>query len=240
MYPMIPRGDQMQPSEAVARAAALCAEAVPRADISRWCFYTLRGYRDEGGSPRYHVVMGWDKRTNENDPHAWHVCLDADTGETVWQSDPVRFAARYAVTETGLTYQAWYDREHAAYEAQWGDAGHWDYRQYAEFEEHCSGNPSWPEKHFALPGDSDCGYDAACEAAIAYLSERFSLTGTWTVVCSSFLVDGWERLSERLARGAMEEKHLWNLTLVNSDQPGERVTVEVDPVTLDAADGGLG
>ncbi len=241
-YPLIPRRDQLQPSEAIERALRLLAEAVPQADLAAWHHYKLWGFRGENGQSRYFVRLGRDglSLAREGDPFAWNVCLDADTGTVIRQTDPVRFAARYAVTESGISYDEWYDREKALYAAEWGESKYWDYRQWAEFEEHCYGNPFWPEKHFGLPGDGECGYDEACAAAVSWLEKQGSASGPWTAVTSCFVTDDWRQMQYLMARGLTEGDHLWEIAFASGDHPEEMVWVWVDPKTGEAEKGPVG
>ena len=238
--PLIPRKDQMQPAEAVECAIDLLTEALeahsPHEDASLWCDYMLFGSSDESGRFWYHVILGSD----DDSPWSWHVWLDANTGDVIWQTDAERFAHRCIYLHTGMTYEGAYRYMLAQFEERWGSSMNWNYIQAAEFEEQCFGHPSWPEPHHGLPNENECSYDEACAAAIAFLSGNDSTSGSWTVVRSIFYVDPYGWTHDLLARGITENEHLWALWLVSVQAPSERVLVYVDPDTGEVTDGPLG
>lgn len=238
--PLIPRKDQMQPAEAIECAIDLLTEALeaysPFDDASLWRGYMLFGSSDETGRFWYHVILG----STDDSPWSWHVWLDANTSEVIWQTDAERFAHRCIYLHTGMTYEGAYQYKLAQFEERWGNSVNWNYIQAAEFEEQCFGHPSWPEPHWGLPNEDECSYEEACEAAITYLSGGVQTNGSWSVVGSIFYVDPYGRIHDLIARGITENEHLWALWLVNEPAPTERVLVYIDPDTCEVTDGPVG
>ena len=247
VLPLIPRKDQMQPAEAVQKAVDLLAEAFetwkpapwPEDEITRWSNYELNGSSDGSGRFWYHVRFG--DLSGAYSVYTWHVWLDANTGEVVWQSDPERFAARCLYLHTGINYDTHYRQVEEQCEATWWKRNTWNYLQHAEFEERCFGHPFWPEARHGLPGEGECSYEEACAAAAAWLREQEETPGVWVAVSSIFHVDSGNQRHERLAQGITEEDHLWEIWLKRLGAPdGERVQVYIDPATCEVTDGPRG
>lgn len=247
VLPLIPRKDQMQPAEAVQKAVDLLAEAFetwkpapwPEDEITRWSNYELNGSSDGSGRFWYHVRFG--DLSGAYSVYTWHVWLDANTGEVVWQSDPARFAARCLFMHTGIDYGTHCRQVTEQCEAVWGKQNGWNYHQYAEWEALCFGHPYWPELRYGLPGEGECGYEEARAAAIAWVQEQEETPGVWVAVSSIFHVDSGNQRHERLAQGITEEEHLWEIWLKRLGAPdGERVKVWLDPRTCEVVDGPRG
>lgn len=235
--PLIPRKDQLQPAEALDRALDLlqAALACTPEERAQWRDYHLSASVDTDRF-WYHVELGRGYLPGSSNMFCWHVWLDADTGEVVWQTDPERFAGRERIRQETGSWRDWYEAEFAAYEALWGSEDNWDYRQYAEFEAHCYGNPGWPEEQFGLPREGECSYDEAVAAGQAWLALHED-GATWSVKSSAFYTDYSNLRQEELAQGITEPDRLWSIIFVNDDAPGDWILIYVDPDTGRVTDG---
>ena len=246
-YRYVPTTDQMQPAEALRRAQELLCEAIDcdmETVAALWRDYVLSGSTDHDGRFWYHVHLGYGGGLGtEHSPFTWHVYLDADTGAVVWQSDPARFAGRWAVRSSGQSWSNWYDEQRSLFEAAWGNPADWDYLQWLTFEEHCFGLPYWPEPHNGLPRADECSFEAACDAALAWLAEEDAENGathSWQISGSAFYADTNNWTHTLLHRGVTENERKWSLIFVSDDPSPVRMLVYVDPATGEVTDGPRG
>ena len=243
-YMFIPTKDQMQPTEALHRAQELLQETIKcdNDTLNKWYDYMIRGCTDTNGKFWYHVEIGFSGYLGGyEDPFMWNVYLDANTGEIIWQSDPVRFAKRYAISKSGISWYDWYDEQIVMYEELWGNMDQWDYLKEAAFEEHCGGHPSWPEPHRGLPREDECTYAEACAAALAWLAEQDGDTPhAWTVKHSVFYVDPNNRIHYLLPQGITENEHLWALWFTYDGSTDRPVLIYIDPATCEVTAGPRG
>ncbi len=238
----VPTQQQIQPAEALARAQELLMTALDcdRDTLENWRDYTLTASTDPNGRFWYHVFMGYGGRLGSNtDPMAWHVYLDAHTGEIIWQTDPERFVGRWAVQAAGQDWKDWYQEQKTAYEAEWGGIGSWDYLQLAEFEKHCHGLPYWPEEHFGLPSENELSYENALSAARTWLEEQ-GMSSRLSLRQSVFYADMSNERHCLLAQGITESSRFWSFEFVSEDDPDFREEVFVDPVSGEIIDAGNG
>ena len=231
VMPLIPRRDQMQPDEAVRRALELLEDALgSEHETNVFNDYILNAsVSDEHFW--YHVQIG-------DDPagiFTWHVWLDADTGEVVWQTDPDRYKARSIYMYTGVSYQSVYQRRFEEKEAGWGPSYTWDYRQHAAFEDECSGKPYWPERLYSLPGENDVPYETARDAAIAYVEEHGDGSRNWTLLGSWFIDNENSWIDDMRQDGIPpKDNRYWEIGFEYDEGFPKRFGVEVDPATGEA------
>ncbi len=226
---LIPRKDQLQPAEALAKARELLRDALKcdEEELALWRDYVLTGVTGEGRF-RYHVRIGRGNITDD----IWHVFLDADTGGIVWQSDPVRFAGRWDARLRGISRKDWFMEQQAEYESKWGDFFHWDYLQRAEFEEHCMGLLYRPERYYTLPGENDITFETARDAAIARIAGNEDPSRAWQAVGSCFVDDENAWIDDMMFYGIPPKGcRWWGIVIESPDRTGDLFIVEVDPAT---------
>ena len=237
-FMLVPTKDQMQPAEALEKAQALLQEALncDEDTIHEWRDYMLTGVTDmnsiseKNGRFWYHIWLGYGGYLGSDDGAlAWHVYLDANTREIVWQSDPERFAGRWAVQATGVSWYDWYDEELKTYEEKWGDDKTWDYLKHAEFEKHCFGLRYWPEKCYDLPAENEISYEDALIAARAWITKRYP-ENSWQLQGSALFADIYNEYTVRVVNGK-EKVRAWELTFVDENDPRLQEEVLIDPQT---------
>ena len=179
-YPFVPTADQLQPHEVIEQAKMTLTEAVGPENRDEWQDYFMTAVTDQGRF-WYRIVLGHGN-IEIKWPLTFTMWIDADTGEVIWHSDTERLAFRYGVYETEGSWTSWYHEQSAAREAEWGPSYTWDYRQHAAFEEECGGVVNWPERQFGMPGASDICYEAARDAAVAWVEENEDPTREWQVI----------------------------------------------------------
>ena len=120
----VPTKEQMQPAEALTHARELLMNALNCSPetLNNWNDYMLTASTDENGRFWYHVFMGYGGDLGSfTNPFAWHVYLDANTGEVIWQTNPERLAARWAIQRSGKDWYDWYREQETIYESVWGN-----------------------------------------------------------------------------------------------------------------------
>ncbi|MBR6029454.1 MAG: hypothetical protein IKP40_10225 [Clostridia bacterium] len=231
--PLIPAKDQMQPHEAIDRARAILAETVGSDHAEEWQDYHLAAVTDQGRF-WYLIILGRDN-IEAKWPLTLTVWIDADTGEVIWHSDTERLAFRYEIYRNTGSWTAWYSEQIAGRVAEWGPSYTWDYRQHAAFEEACGGIIYWPERLYGLPGDADTSFDAACDAAAAWVSETEDPAGEWCMIGSWFHDDenGWINWIDCEYAGGIppEDTRYWEIGFESSQPSLTRFGVKVDCVT---------
>ncbi len=221
--PLIPRKDQLQPAEAIDRARAMIREALGLSDDvmkDHWRDYWLDGW-NENGENRYRVNVG-DPDLMEK---AWQAVLDVESGSVVWHTDPLRFAARHAIDESG-GYENWVREQQEAYAVKWDDAGVWDYRKWAALEELC---------FCGLPGEGDCSPEEAMDTIGQYMG-RYAGPGmnteAWSVWDSIFLLNYSGENDPYSMPVYLAGTHVWEL-LVYFEVTGELALITVDAAAVE-------
>ncbi len=237
-FMLVPTQDQMQPAEALEKAQALLQEALDcdEETLHEWRDYLLTGVTDMNSIPEkngriwYYIRLGYGG-TLGSDVGAltWHVYLDANTREVVWQSDPERFAGRWAVQTTGVSWYDWYEEELKAYEEKWGDDNTWDYLKHAEFEKHCSGLPYWPEQCYDLPSANEISYEDALSTAQTWMSKEYP-GNSWQLQGSALWADMYNEYTIRVVDGR-EKERAWVFTFVSENDPRIQMEAFIDPQT---------
>lgn len=247
-YPLVPTADQMQPDEVIAAAQEMLVGTVGEENIYKWKDYFLIALTDNGRF-WYRITLG-NASIDTRGYASFTAWIDADTRRVIWHSDLDRLAFRYQIRQTTGSWYDWYDEQVAAYEAEWGERSTWNYRQYAEFEEHCAGRPMTPEKFFDLPAENEASYEQACGAAIAWQTAhddapraREDVPRVWSVRSSAFIVDVWlwNWIDEGMSSGIPPEiERRWRIILISDDPEPMTVEVWIDPATGDVVEGPVG
>ena len=251
-FMLVPTKDQMQPAEALEKAQALLQEALncDKETLHEWRDYLLTGITDmnsvseKNGRFWYHIRLGYGGSLGDDtDALTWHVYLDANTREVIWQSDPERFAGRWAVQSTGTNWYDWFNEQKKIYTEKWGDFNTWDYLKYAEFDQHCSGFPYFPEAFYGLPGDTDLSYEEALTIAESWLTEH-ETQSDWHLMSSSFFIDLNNWYHTQLMQGIIHQERVWCFVFRRAGASDHdwhaQIHVYVDPETGEVVDGPQG
>ena len=229
-YPLIPRKGQVQPHEVIQRARTMLAEAVGPENAGEWQDYNMGADTDQGHF-WYRIILGHDN-IEIRWPLTFTMWIDADSGEVIWHTDTDRLAFRYGIYKAEGSWTAWYHEQYAAREAEWGPSYTWDYRQHAAFEEECRGIVYWPERQFGMPGASDVSYEAACDAAAAWVAEEKDPTREWQVIGSWFHDNENAWIDDMMRDGIPPEgNRYWEIGFESTEPTLRRFGVMVDPAT---------
>ncbi len=229
-YPFVPSTEELQPDEAIEQARMSLAEAVGPENMDEWQDYSLTAVTDQGRF-WYQIVLGHGS-IEINWPLTFTMWIDADSGEVIWHSDTERLAFRYEIFRTEGSWTAWYHEQDAAREAEWGPSYTWDYRQHAAFEEECGGIVYWPERQYGMPGASDVSYEAARDAAVAWVAEEDGTGREWHVIGSWFHDDENAWIDDMMSDGIPPAgNRYWEIGFESTEPTLIRFGVEVDPTT---------
>ena len=229
-YPLVPTADQMKPDEVIGAAQSLLSGAVSTENIHKWKDYSLIALTDNGHF-WYRITIG-NASIDLNGYLSFTAWIDADTRQVIWHSDLDRLGFRYHIRQTTGSWFDWYDQQEAAYEAEWGPSYTWDYRQHAAFEEECRGIVYWPERQFGMPGASDVSYEAARDAAAAWVAEEKDPTREWQVIGSWFHDNENAWIDDLLADSIPPAgNRYWEIGFESTEPTLIRLGVEVDPAT---------
>ncbi len=229
LYSFVPTADQVQPHEAIEQARMTLAEAVGPDNVHEWKDYLVTAVTDQGRF-WYRITLGHDS-IDINWPLTFTMWIDANSGEVIWHSDAERLAFRYEIYQTEGSWTAWFNGRLDAREAEWGPSDTWDYRQHAAFEEECGGKVYWPEREFALPGASDVSFEAARDAAVAWVAGNGG-DREWHVIGSWFHDNDNAWIDEMMHDGIPPAgNRYWEIGFESTEPTLIRFGVEVDPTT---------
>ena len=236
--PLVPTLNQVQPAEAILMAQDILSETVGAGNIDGWQDYNLIALTDQGRF-WYRIVLGHGNIEN-NWPLTLTIWIDAKTREIIWHSDTDRLAFRYEIYRTAGSWTAWYNEQLASREEEWGPSNTWDYRQHAAFEEECGGIVYWPERLYGLPGDTDISYEAARDAAIAWLNSEEGPSWEWHLIGSWFHDNENAWIDDMMSDGIPPEgNRYWEIGVEGTESELIRFGIMVNPVT-GVVDGTIG
>ena len=175
----------------------------------------------------YHVQLNYDSFAQPFD--AYHVYIDANTGEVVWMTDAGLFSGRYRLWCNGISHKSWYENQLSEYEEEWGDMRQWDYQQWACFEVSCFGQPGWMNYHYGVPDEGDCSLEVARNAALDYLGKEQETNDRWILTSSAYMIDVYGDKDLQLEKGNVFSARMWCLWFSNEESKTNTIRVYVDP-----------